>query len=80
MKSIKYSLILAILFALASFASCGDTDQVVTQDNCLTDLPNPNDVCIEIYEPVCGCNDVTYSNSCFAEGIVVSWTEGACLN
>ena len=77
MKSISYYLILGILFSLAS---CSDADQEVVQDICLTDPPDQNEVCIEIYQPVCGCNDVTYSNSCFAEGIVVSWTEGACLN
>jgi len=77
MKSIKYSLILIILFVLAS---CSDADQEVVQNMCLTNPPDINEVCIEIYQPVCGCNDVTYSNSCFAEGIVVSWTEGSCLN
>ena len=80
MKSIINSLILGILFSLTSFTSCTDVDQEVTQDICLTDPPNPNEVCIEIYQPVCGCNEITYSNSCFAEGIVVSWTEGACSN
>lgn len=36
--------------------------------------------CIEIYEPVCGCDNVTYDNSCYAQyyGGVVYWTEGAC--
>ena len=35
--------------------------------------------CIEIYQPVCGCNNQTYSNSCYAgrDG-VTSWSEGEC--
>lgn len=28
----------------------------------------PSDgTCIEIYEPVCACNDLVYSNSCYAQ-------------
>ena len=38
-----------------------------------------NKACIEIYQPVCGCDNKTYSNSCFAviNGIE-RWTEEAC--
>ena len=37
-------------------------------------------VCIELYEPVCGCNGVTYPNSCYALNFngVISFTEGEC--
>jgi hypothetical protein len=37
--------------------------------------------CIEIYDPVCGCDSITYSNSCYATyyGGVTSYTPGACL-
>ncbi|RPH55802.1 hypothetical protein EHM82_04605 [bacterium] len=35
-------------------------------------------ICILIFEPVCGCDGQTYSNSCFASCEVLFWTEGAC--
>jgi len=44
------------------------------------DLIDPNAVCPTVFDPVCGCNGMTYSNSCFAVNIggVTSWLQGEC--
>lgn len=36
--------------------------------------------CLTIFEPVCGCDGITYSNSCYATyyGGVAYWTDGEC--
>ena len=38
-------------------------------------------LCIEIYEPVCGCDGVTYSNYCYADiSGVKSYVTGECCD
>jgi hypothetical protein len=53
-----------IFLMLLIFVSCGDDEDVL--GDCYVS-PDPDAVCIEIYEPVCACNNIVYSNSCEAE-------------
>ena len=40
---------------------------------------NPNCVCTMQYDPVCGCNNKTYSNACVAECAgIKTYRKGAC--
>ena len=70
MKKI-FTLLIGIFFFFNS------NSQTTCVDSSLIDLTA---MCTMIYDPVCGCNGVEYSNDCVAEnfGGVTSWTSGPC--
>ncbi|MCH7410123.1 Kazal-type serine protease inhibitor family protein [Belliella sp. DSM 111904] len=78
MKYLKISFLLWLVMAIAAF-QCEDM-----APNELVDCIDPNDkykdlACLMIYDPVCGCDQKTYGNSCEAQRAgVKSYTKGAC--
>ena len=60
-----------------------DLQNLHAQEGCIDpSLIDPMAFCPFIYAPVCGCNNVTYDNSCLAmvtDG-VTTWTSGPCSN
>ncbi len=62
-----------IAIALCLLSACNHSD--------CEEMPQSGCFCIEVYDPVCGCNNVTYSNSCHAECAgITEYTMGKCPN
>ena len=61
---------------LAALVSCQQEE--VNTEQC-TEKPRGNIMCTTQYDPVCGCNNKTYSNACEAEAVgITNYTKGAC--
>ena len=87
MKPIS-SILLVVLLCLSA-VSCKKEDPncavtpVTISGNCIdSTLIDPSMMCTEQWEPVCGCDGVTYSNSCHAAVFagVISFIDGECCD
>jgi len=86
----KISLILTLSTA---FMSCEKSKNLRAPYDCVTpplvqsgicidsNLIGNSDECVEIYDPVCGCDGITYDNYCVADSSgVTSYVSGECCD
>lgn len=72
--TIYFQITVSIIFILTAFSSCGDTQSCVDINAVDTTM-----ICTNEFNPVCGCDNITYQNQCLAQRSgVVAWIGGPC--
>ncbi len=71
----KIILLIPVFISLFFYTACQKEGQI----ELCTAVPQEDCICTEEYAPVCGCDEVTYSNACRAAcNGILDYTPGPC--
>ena len=75
------TVLISIFFSCEKINNCVSASSIQTGICIDSNLVNDSIMCYELYDPVCGCDGITYSNDCYADILgVISYVAGECCD